>query len=169
MLIVMALIIASIECLGSRRNMSKGKEESKIRDRWGNNNIDAGPGWTAIPNFLLERQQALGLDPVQLNILLVMLKHWWEKDNKPYPSKKRMAETVNRSPDTVRKHIKEMELRGLVKRNKRFKDSDDGGGQTTNEYDLSGLVNKLEVFALEEIKEKKKGEARRAKKRRGNG
>ncbi len=34
-------------------------------------------GWTAIPSIILDKQHALGLDPIDVNILLQLAKHWW--------------------------------------------------------------------------------------------
>jgi hypothetical protein len=45
-------------------------------------------GWTVIPNVLIERQRALGLDSLDLNILLVLASMWWDAENPPWPSKK---------------------------------------------------------------------------------
>ncbi|GHY38635.1 AsnC family transcriptional regulator [Vibrio cholerae] len=58
--------------------MSKEEQQDakKLNKRWGNQVIQEG--WTAIPNVLIERQQALKLNPVEMNILLVLLKFWWE-------------------------------------------------------------------------------------------
>lgn len=144
----------------------KNSDDNKIRKRWGTE--VAAAGWTAIPNILLERQQALRLDSVDLNILLVLAKHWWEAEKKPYPSKKRISEIIGRTPDTTRKHIKVMEDKGLIKRVKRFKNTSDGGGQTSNEYDLSGLVEMLDEFAKQDLEDAREVEDDKARKRRGN-
>lgn len=131
-----------------------------IKGRWSTSIIDAGKGWTAVPNFLLERQQALGIDPVKMNILLVLLKHWWTKNEKPFPSKRTIAETIGRDTDTVRKHIKEMEARGLLQREAKFHSL---GGQKNNVYDMSGLVAKLKEFAdskLDGVAEQNENESR---------
>lgn len=147
----------------------KDDSETAIKRRWGSNVIDAANGWTAVPNFLLERQQALKIDPVQLNILLVLMKYWWNRDEKPYPSKKTIADIVGRDPDTVRKHLKDLEEKGLLTRNERFKPRSDGGGQTSNEYSLEGLLSKLSEMADTELKEQKEQKETQARKRRGRG
>jgi hypothetical protein len=54
--------------------------------KWTKTLMDAG--YTVIPAVILDRQQALGLDPVDVNILLQLITHWWKADNLPYPSKK---------------------------------------------------------------------------------
>jgi hypothetical protein len=44
-------------------------------EKWTAPLMDAG--WTAIPSIILDKQHALGLDPVDVNILLQLAKHWW--------------------------------------------------------------------------------------------
>jgi hypothetical protein len=141
------------------------KNEKKIRTlekKWGNNTVSLG--WTAIPNILLERQQALGLDCVDLNILLVLMKHWWDHDRSPYPSKQTIADIIGRDKSTVQKHIVKMESNGIMSRVKRHYNS---GGQTSNGYDLSGLISKVKVLAKTELKEKKDRDEDNGRKRRG--
>lgn len=135
-----------------------------IERKWGKTTLDEGR-WTAIPNLLLERQQALGIDAVKLNILLVLLKHWWDKSNMPWPSKANIGAIVGRDKSTVQKHLKQMEELGLVKRNKRYLSA---GGQTNNEYDLTGLVTQLKDLAIEKRKVRKMREEEDARKRRGH-
>ncbi|MDX6018601.1 helix-turn-helix domain-containing protein [Shewanella indica] len=135
-----------------------------LEHKWGKATLDVA-GWTAIPNLLLERQQALGIDAVKLNILLVLLKHWWEKTKMPWPSKATIGEIVGRDKSTVQKHLKEMETRGLVKRKSRYQSA---GGQTSNEYDLTGLITQLKALAKAELKEQKKRGEEDARKRRGH-
>jgi len=132
--------------------------------KWGKETLDV-EGWTAIPNLLLERQRALGIDAVKLNILLVLLKCWWEKTTMPWPSKALIGDIVGRDKSTVQKHLKEMEGRGLVKRNSRYQSA---GGQTSNEYDLTGLITQLKALAKEELKERTKRGEEDARKRRGH-
>lgn len=98
-------------------------------------------GFCIIPSLLVQAQSRLGLNPQQMNILLHLLDMWWEKENKPFPTKERIAERMNVSVKTVQRHIVEMEQRGLVKRIFRTKP---GRGRTSNEYDLGGLVRALQ-------------------------
>ncbi len=80
--------------------------------------IDAGPRWETIagtfrpsdhvtaqpsnlrgafrtrgvlPSIILEKQHALGLDAIDVNILLQLARHWWYRDNPPHPSKASIA------------------------------------------------------------------------------
>jgi len=140
------------------------KDLKALEHKWGKPTLDV-EGWTAIPNILLERQQALNIDAVKLNILLVLIKHWWEKPKMPYPSKATMGEIVGRDKSTIQKHLRQMEEQGLLKRKKRFQHA---GGQTSNEYDLTGLIHKLEKLSQKELKERKKQKDDDARKRRGH-
>jgi len=148
----------------TEKQVEPSQKLKALERKWGKITLDVD-GWTAIPNILLERQQALSIDAVKLNILLVLLKHWWEKSKMPWPSKATIGEIVGRDKSTVQKHLKEMERRGLVKRNSRYQSA---GGQTSNEYDLTGLITQLKALAKEEQRERKKREDEDARKRRGH-
>ena len=113
------------------------------------------PGWTVIPNVILERQQALGLDAVDINIILHLARHWWYKDAPPYPSKRTMAECMKVDVSTIRRHIARMEKDGLIKRIYR---KDPEKGQKPNEYLFDGLIGEATPYALEAIERKKKRE-----------
>ena len=74
----------------------------KVNERkWGKPLMDAG--YTIFPSTILERQQALGLEPTDVNILLHLARHWGEKDNAPHPSKKSIAAAVGVHPRTVQR------------------------------------------------------------------
>lgn len=135
--------------------------KQKFNGKWGKN--VAGFGHTAVPNILIERQQVLKLTPVQLNILLILLKHYWEEGNHPYPSRKRIAELINRDPGTVTRNIQQMEAEGLVQRVERKTDQ----GQTTNLYNLDGLAARLDEIAQEEMAIAKERAKEDGRKRRG--
>lgn len=87
------------------------KKERTEMDR----NLDA-TGLHAHTVGLLEYQQALGLDALDMNILLHLAKHWWYKDNPPFPSKGSIAEHMGVDDSTVRRRIAKMEKKGFIKR-----------------------------------------------------
>jgi len=146
----------------SKKN-SKAKEKKIMEEKWGKDVIEVY-NWTAFPNLLLERQQALKLDPVQMNILLVLLKRWWLSDNMPFPGRKEIANTIGRDVSTVTRQLKNMEDNGLIVRESQFKN----GGQISNKYNLQGLLDKLDFFAQEEKKEQKNAKEETERKRRGH-
>lgn len=83
----------------------------------------------------------------------------------PYPSKARMGEIVGKDKSTIQKHLRQMENQGLLKRKKRFQHA---GGQTSNEYDLSGLIQQLSAASKKELKAQMKQNDDVARKRRGH-
>lgn len=147
----------------AKTNKTVGDDPKALEKKWGEKTIKV-EGWTGFPNLLLERQQALKLDPIKLNILLVLMKHWWRGNDWAYPSKQTIADIIGRDRSTVQKHIREMEKQGLISRGKRHHSS---GGQSTNLYDLSGLVTKLQKFADELAATKEKRKEEDGRKRRG--
>ena len=133
--------------------------------KWGKTNISAG--WTIIPNALLENQSRLGLSCIDTMVLINLIMHWWEKDNPPRPSKKRLANMLGVSLKTVQRSFIHLELCGAIKRIPRYKEGKDNA-RTTNHYDLNGLVDLLEGFSKELIEEReanRKSEVNRPKKR----
>jgi hypothetical protein len=125
------------------------EKEKESRKKWGNDLIDAG--YTILPSTLITRQKALGLEPIHINILLVLLTYWWTADTLPYPSKKTMAEIIGVDESTIRRRIAEMEAWKFITRIQRRVEND---RNQTNIYDFSGLITALQPFAQEEIQVK---------------
>lgn len=127
----------------------KPERQLKVNERkWSKTLMDAG--WTVIPSVILDRQQALGLEPTDVNILLHLAKYWWEKDRLPFPSKKAVAECMGVSESTVQRRIAAMERDGLIKRVYRF--SGKHKGQQPNAYDFAGLIKEATPYAEEALK-----------------
>lgn len=118
-----------------------------------------------MPSLIFRAQNRLGLNPTQLAVLLQLADYWWEKDRCPFPSKQTLAERLGLSARQVQRHIADLETAGFVKRIPRKAPH---RGKLTNEYDLSGLVDKLRKLAPEfkKVNEETK-ELRRQVKRRG--
>lgn len=119
--------------------------------KWSKSLMDAG--WTALPSVIIENQRQLGLEPLDLNIVVYLASKWWTAEGKPYPSKGTMAKAMNVHPRTVQKHIAALEAAGYVRREERRTDA----GSRTNIYHLDGLIKAAKPFAeekLAEIKEK---------------
>ena len=108
------------------------------------------PGWTVIPNVIIERQKALGLDALDMNILLHLAAYWWTPDNLPHPSKKTIAEAIGVEPRTVQRRIAAMEAVGLIRREERRISAK---GSTTNRYHFAGLIKEATPFAQEMSRE----------------
>lgn len=142
------------------------QQQLKVNEqKWTKPLMDAG--WTVIPSVILDRQQALGLDAVDVNILLHLAKHWWEKERLPYPTKRAIAECMGVSESTIQRRIAQMEKDGLVRRVPRF--SGKHKGQKSNAYDIAGLIEGATQFAKEVLRDRnekrKADEARRNRKR----
>lgn len=130
------------------------KRENELK--WGKKCWRAG--WIGFPQILVTHQRRLGLDSIDLNIILHLLKHWWNHDRFPYPSKKSIAEAMGIHPSTVQRRIRAMEEVGLISRIPR---KTHYGGQQSNEYDLTGLVKRAQQLSEEEQDGKKEDKARK--------
>lgn len=118
--------------------------------KWGKEVMAAG--WLAWPSVLLQRQQAFGLDPLDLNILLQIADHWRGPENHPYPSKKTLAVRIGVKARTIQRRITRLVNDGLLDRVER-RDNQHGGNKT-NIYRLTPLAQKAKPFALELIEER---------------
>lgn len=151
--------------MGNAAQKEDSRHLRRNEQKWTKPLMDAG--WTVIPSVILERQRALGLDAVDVCILMHLAKHWWFEEKLPHPSKKSIAECMNITESTVRRRIAAMEAAGLIKRVKRF--SARYGGQQTNAYDFTGLIREATPFAEEAVRnreaQKEESEKRRTRKR----
>ena len=138
------------------------KQESE--KKWGKAVMEVG--FCIIPSILLRAQQRLGLNPTQLAVLLQLADYWWDESRKPYPSKQALSERLGLGTRQIQRHIAELEKAGLVTRIPRTASHK---GKISNEYDLSGLVEKLQKLEPEfrEAKEKTKRLNRQVKRKGG--
>lgn len=113
-------------------------------------------GWSAIPNILIEKQRALGLDAMEMNILLHLAQYWWFESNLPHPSVKRIAEAIGVEERTIQRRIKQLCELGFMEKTERRKTKH---GSITNLYSFNGLIEKLKPYAAEKTAERKAKEA----------
>ncbi len=115
---------------------------------------------------MLRAQGRLGLNPTQLAVLLQLTDFWWDKERKPFPGKKALSERLGIGVRQVQRYMVELEQAGFLKRIER---TAPGRGKITNEYDLSGLVEKLKKLEPEfrEVKERAKKQNRQVKRKGG--
>lgn len=126
--------------------------------KWGLAAIEAG--YTVLPSIILKRQKKLGLDALDVNILLHLVAHWWKGSEMPYPSKATLAEAIGVDASTIRRRLKQLEAAKLLKREPR---KGSNGVSKSNRYDLTGLVKQIKPYAEEELLEiKKRKEAKHA-------
>lgn len=150
----------------SRRKKSQADDaevQLKVNEeKWSPTLMKAG--FTVIPSVLLERQNALGLDPLDVNIILYLSTYWWTADGLPHPSKATMAAAMGVTPRTIQRRIAALETSGFVKRIERRKSR---YGSQTNKYSFKGLIEAATPFAEEKITEREaKDGARKAAVRR---
>lgn len=138
----------------SVRKKDEAAQSLRMNERkWSKPLMDAG--WTAIPAVIIERQAALGLDALDVNILLHLANHWWTADNKPHPAKGTIAKAVGVDPRTVQRHIAKMEAAGFIRREER---RIPGKGSRTNLYHFDGLIAEAKPFAEEKLAERRRRE-----------
>lgn len=146
------------------KSTEQKKEESRTAKKWTPALLAAG--YTTFPSVILDRQRALGLDAIDVNILLHLAKHWWEADNPPYPSKRTIADCMGIDRRTVQRRLARMEADGLIERKKR---KGANGATGTNAYLFTGLISKATPFAKEAVEAREKRtkdkEERRRRKR----
>jgi len=133
--------------------IKKPKEQDKqLREnekKWSKTLMESG--FTVFPSVILERQKALGLTPLEVNILLFLCTFWWTKDGRPRPAIGTIAEAVGRSPRHVTRIITGLVDAGLIERHQRsYKET----GNLTNEYSFEGLIHEVMPFAKEKIEER---------------
>lgn len=129
----------------------KAAEVEKLRvneKKWSKVLMDAG--WNAIPSIIIEKQEALGLDAIDMNIIVHLSNYWWRPDNLPHPSVKTIAKAIRVQPRTVQKRVKALQDIGLIKREERRYTK---SGSTTNIYSFEGLIEAARPFAEEKIAE----------------
>lgn len=115
-------------------------------------------GFCIVPSLLMQAQARLGINPVQFNVIMHLADIWWDAGHRPWPKKQLLAERMSMSERQVQRQIAELERAGLVKRIGRTRP---GRGKTSNEYDLSGLVQKLRTLEPEFTAMKQENQKRR--------
>jgi DNA-binding transcriptional MocR family regulator len=149
--------------------VTKAEQTERLRrneEKWSSTLMEAG--WTVLPSIILEKQHALGLDSIDVNILLQLARFWWYSDNPPHPSKAAIAQCIGVDKSTVRRRIARMEQEGFIRREARYTKKK-FGGQDTNTYHFDGLIKLATPHAEEfiRLREKQRGEdaARRNRKK----
>jgi predicted transcriptional regulator len=105
-------------------------------------------GWNALPSVIIEKQEALGLDAIDMNIILHLSNYWWRRDNLPHPSVGTIANAIGVKPRTVQKRIAALHAVGLLTRTERRYP---GQGSKTNLYSFEGLIKAALPHAEEKL------------------
>lgn len=136
--------------MAATKTVTKAEQNIRLKrneEKWSSALLNAG--WTMVPSIILEKQHALGLDAVDVNILLQLARYWWYSENPPHPSKAAIAECINVHPSTVRRHIARMESCGFIQRKARYDKK--YGGQESNSYHFDGLIKEATPYAIESV------------------
>lgn len=107
-------------------------------------------GWSGIPNIIIEKQAALGLDTIDMNIILHLTQYWWKAENPPCPSVGTIAKALGLSERTIQKRIRTLEDAKLIERVERRQTKH---GSLPNVYKLDGLIEAARPYAEEKLKE----------------
>ena len=129
--------------------MSARVAKLRSEQKWGVEVISVG--FVILPSILFRAQAWLGLKATHLALILQLAEFWWYDDQLPWPSKRTLAERMGLSEKQVQRLAKDLEDRGYIRRRSRMTPH----GQTSNAYDLAGLVAKLKTLAPEFIEAKK--------------
>jgi DNA-binding HxlR family transcriptional regulator len=134
----------------------KGDTRKSSEKKYGKPVMDYG--FCIVPSLLMQAQARLGVNPVQFNVIMHLADIWWEAGQRPWPTKKLLADRMGMSERQVQRQIAELEQAGLITRVGRTRP---GRGKTSNEYDLSGLVKKMQELEPEFTEAKKESQKRR--------
>lgn len=103
--------------------------------KWTKPLIDTG--MVAVPGIIVEKQVALGLDAIDMNIILYLSYSWQFAQHLPSPTVDDIAKNIGLGVRTVQKHISALQAAGLLTRIQRCTP---GQGNTANLYSLEGLI-----------------------------
>ena len=112
--------------------------ESFCERKWGDA-IKAG--FQVVPNVLVRHQSRLGLDAIDVVILLNLMAHWWGQEDKPFVSPAAIGKRMKVTTRTVERHLKKLENRNIIGRDPRG--SRTGEGPYIRRYDMAPLVGFL--------------------------
>jgi predicted transcriptional regulator len=137
---------------------TKKKEGRRLEDKWSPQVLKLG--YTGLPNLLLRAQGKLKITPMQFNVLVQVIEHWWEAERDPYPAKDTIARRMNKSRRQVQRYLTQLEKAGLIKRIARFSGKK---AQINNAYSFEDLIKKLKAIEPEFSKEAEQKRLRKKK------
>jgi predicted transcriptional regulator len=126
--------------------LPKAEVEKILRQKW-KSSLDGG--FTVIPSVLLRTLPSLGIQASELAVLVILIDLWWKPNDMPWPSKAKLAKLLGVSEKTIQRALKRLVTAGLIVSEARHRRH---GGQTSNRYDLTPLVVRLEA-AMKALKD----------------
>jgi len=109
--------------------------------KWG---VTALAGFQQVPDALLMKQQALGLDALDVLVLLNITSFWWRGDQPPYLRPKLIAGRLDVTVRSVQRVLKKLEEKKLIRRG-RWTDQD---GKSRPAVFLDGLLDQLATLTV---------------------
>lgn len=119
------------------------ESEKTLRIKW-RTSLDMG--WTVIPSALLKGLPRLHIGATDLATLICLIDYWWAPESQPWPSKRALAERLGVSQKTIQRSLKRLQDEKLIVSEARRSSL---GGQTSNRYDLTPLVKRLEAIVAD--------------------
>lgn len=141
-----------VETAPEQDSADQAEQLKVIEKRWSKPLTKAG--WTALPNIVLDKQAALGLEPIDVNILMQIGKALVAAGGRAVSGGRyQLADAIGVTPRTVQRRIAKMEKSQLIERNTRYYAR---GGQRSNAYTFKGLIERCTPFAEEAIAERER-------------
>lgn len=116
-------------------------------------------GITTVPRVLLTGLAELKLKPIETIVLLQMIACWGKAGPHPFPKRGLLQKWIGCDKRTLDRTISSLVKNGFVEKIPRKSSK---GRQTSNEYNLAGLVEKLKPLGRKAINTRKRHEAIRA-------
>lgn len=127
-------------------NKAEAETLKRNEQKWSKTLMQAG--WNALPSIIIEKQEALGLDAIDMNIIVHLSNYWWNAERLPQPSVATIAKAIGVTERTVQKRITALVGLGLMSRQERRKTR---FGSATNLYGFEGLIEAAKPYAVEKI------------------
>jgi predicted transcriptional regulator len=127
------------------------KKASSTERIWGKTVRDHG--YAGIPSILIQAQRRLGINSMQMNIIIQLLDYWFEPSRKPFPTKRELANRIGVTEKTIQNNIRALEKAEMIQREMRRTAA---GDWNSNIYHLDGLITKVQALEPEFAAEKKK-------------
>ncbi|MCQ1100364.1 MULTISPECIES: helix-turn-helix domain-containing protein [Acinetobacter] len=121
------------------------KKSDSFDEKWGEET--AKHGWVGVPTTLFFAQQALGINALELNVLLNLIMHWWNKEKSPYPSQAAIARRMGVSVRTVQRTLDDLVEKQLIEKQRSSIHNPVFKGR--NVYNLSPLVHHLKMISID--------------------
>lgn len=121
------------------------KKSDNFDEKWGEET--AKHGWVAVPTTLFFAQQTLGINALELNVLLNLIMHWWNKEKSPYPSQAAIARRMGVSVRTVQRTLDDLVEKQLIEKQRSSIHNPVFKGR--NVYNLKPLVHHLKMISID--------------------